>query len=371
MPPRPAALPAAIAHLPVWYGIGPVTETTLDRIDSADPAAPALRLRLDLRAAEGIAGEIPSAPEASAVVATPGITAPAVLPITAPAVLPSHPGRLYIDTQHGLGNRLRAMGSAAAIARATGREMVVVWAPDHHCQARLTDLFAHDGPLIEECFPDRAQAEGATVLNYMEIEPGATKGAPLTLTEGRDAYVRSAYVINHPASDWTSENVFLHALRPAAEVQALTDAVPGPHAIGLHIRMEGAPGQPLGSYDSPENWSAESHAALQEWRGKSHYNRFMARLDTLLAEDPQARAFLAADLPETYAAFAARYGPRVAALPRAEYDRSATQARHALADILLLSRSRHLLGSNWSSFTEAALRMSTTITRHERAGVEF
>ena len=291
--------------------------------------------------------------------------------LAAPGLVRPGEGRLFIDAQHGLGNRLRAIGSAGAIARATGRELVVIWEPDHHCEARLTDLFDYDGAVIEQGFADRAAARGATVMNYMEIEQGAAKGAPLELVTGRDAYLRSAYVIAHPASTWDSENAALRALRPAAPVRALMRGVADHRDIGLHVRMEGAPGTDTHSYDRRENWTADGHAAIHHWRGQSHYSRFMTRLDALLADQPEARVFLAADLPDTYRAFAETYGARVAWLERAVYDRSGVQLQYALADMLLLARCRQLLGSNWSSFSELALRLSDTITHHERSGIDF
>jgi hypothetical protein len=235
----------------------------------------------------------------------------------------------------------------------------------------MADLFDYDGAVEEESFLPRARATGATVLNYMEIEEGATKDAPLVLVPGRDAYLRSAFVINHPASSWDSENLLLGALRPSAPVRDLIAGARDHRDIGLHVRMEGATGTEIKSYDSAENWSRASHDAITEWRDKSHYGRFLKRLDALLLEEPDAKVFLAADLPETYRVFAGTYGDRVAWLERAVYDRSAAQLHYALADILLLARCATFLGSNWSSFSEMALRMSRSVRHHEMSGIDF
>ena len=285
----------------------------------------------------------------------------------APAVQNTPRDKLYIDAQHGLGNRLRAIGSAGAVARATNRELVVIWQPDHHCDCRMEDLFAYDGEVQDQSFLDHATASGATTLNYMEIEDGADKGAPLTLEAGRDAYVRSAYVLTHPASDWATENQLLMDLRPTPEVLDLLAQAGDPAPIGLHIRMEGAPGTDHNSYDARENWTQEGHAAIHHWRERSHYKHFMARLDTLLKASPDARVFLAADQSETYEVFAQTYGANLSMLNRRHYDRSAQQLRYALADILGLARVSHLLGSNWSSFTEAAPVSYTHLTLPTKA----
>lgn len=364
----PESLPPALADLafvPLWQPIGPATDLDLAAA-ARDPAAAVLRLVPRLSDLEAIGP--PALPR-------PALPAPA---LPAPAVsVPRR--RLFIDVQHGLGNRLRALGSAHAVAEATGRDLVVVWQPDEHCRARLEDLFmpgaAGTGPgiagVIPESFAARAAAEGATLLSYMEIEPGAAKGAPLVLDEGRDAYVRSAYVINHPASTWDSENRLLRRLTPSAAVADLMAGVPDHRDIGLHVRTEPATGDSVPSHDAPHNWTPEGHAQIVHWRAQSRPDRFVARLDALLAQTPGARIFLAADTAGTYQAFGDIYGARLAHLARPVFDRSVLQAQYALADLLLLARCRHLLGSNWSSFTEAALRLSTSIAVHERAGVDF
>ena len=365
----PDELPASLAgqaFVPSYFNIGTPRDVRPDEVRH-DQVSPVLRLTLGMADLMDTGLRALPAPSVDPETAAP----PAPGPLAAPDVAPAPRARLFIDVQHGLGNRLRALGSAGAVAQATDRDLVVVWQPDHHCEARIEDLVVYDGAVIDESFAAAAAADGLDVLNYMEIEPDATKGAPLVLAPGRDAYVRSAYVIDHPASTWESENRLLHGLSPAPAVAALMAGVPDHRDIALHVRMEGAPGTDTNSYDAERNWTPEGHAAINHWRGQSHYSRFMARLDALLEATPGAQVFLAADLPETYRAFAETYGARVAGLKRTVFDRSAAQAQYGLADILLLARCRHLLGSNWSSFTEAALRMSRSIARHERAGVDF
>ena len=42
-----------------------------------------------------------------------------------------------------------------------------------------------------------------------------------------------------------------------------------------------------------------------------------------------------------------------------------------MADVLLLSKCKKLLGSTWSSFSEAAMRLSDTYSEIEMSGKEF
>jgi hypothetical protein len=143
------------------------------------------------------------------------------------------------------------------------------------------------------------------------------------------------------------------------------------NSIGAHVRMEAGQGLDNNTYDSAENWSAESHAAIHHWRAKSHYSAFMKRIDQLLAEGQRHHLFLATDLPENYRAFEQTYGPQLRFLPRTLYDRSREQILYALADAILLSRCTYLLGSTWSSFSELAMRLSTTFAKIEMSGTDF
>ncbi|WP_204115975.1 hypothetical protein, partial [Shimia biformata] len=288
----------------------------------------------------------------------------------APAVT-SGRARLFIDAQHGLGNRLRAIGSAGAVAERTDRELVVVWEPDHHCEGRLSDLYDYDGAVIEQTFARDAAEQGMQVFNYMEVEEGAEKEAWIAPETAGDLYVRSAYVLNSPHSDWDAENRFLRALSPVAAVRALVASVRSPNDLSAHVRMVGAPGSDTASYDRAENWTPEGHAEIHRWRERSHFSHFMRRIDTLVAEGRADRIFVAADKPETYAEFQQAYGDRLAYLPRTLYDRSAEQLRYALADALLLASSPLLLGSSWSSFSELAMRLSPQKMTIELSGKDF
>lgn len=311
----------------------------------------------------------PSDPVLLAKLDTEGVSALRVS-LAAPGVVRPGEGRLFIEAQHGLGNRMRAVGSAAAIAEATGRELVVVWPLDVHCEAEFGSLFEPNVAIEERAFLEAAESSGATVLNGMETGPNASKGCALELLEGKDAYVRSAYVINHPASHWKAENAALRkALIPLPEI---LDMAHKQVDVALHIRMETAGG----AFDEATNWSASGHAEILHWRAQSHYQKFVDRLDDLLADDPSISAFLAADQNETLDFFRRRYGAIVSGTEiRSDQssgkDRSRNAQKQALADLLSLSRSKRFLASPWSSFSEVALRLSDSIIAYERSGWDF
>lgn len=277
--------------------------------------------------------------------------------------------RLFIDTQHGLGNRLRAYGSAAAIARATGRELVVVWVPDVHCECKFKDLFDYDGIVIDsyDDVPDNVIR-----YNYMEIEADGKKDAEIILEKSFDVLARSAYVLKHPSSIWDAECTEIKLLKPTEEVVSLINSVAlHANAIGVHVRMEAGKGCDHNAYDSQENWSKESHDQIHFWREKSHYSSFIKRLNALIDKDQSLKIFLATDLPENYEVFIKIYGDRLIYLPRSVYGRAKEQILYGLADAILLSKTQRLLGSTWSSFTEIAMRFSKGFSKIEMSGVDF
>lgn len=293
--------------------------------------------------------------------------------LAAPAHVISRPC-LFIDVQHGLGNRLRAMASAAVIAARTDRHLVVVWQPDDHCEARIGDLLRYDDPVIE-AGADVLRARCEHVYNYMEIEEGSAFEAPIL--EGvedhnrGDVYVRSAYTLKSAYFDRGSEDRFMQGLYPNRAVLDLVRSVAHPSDVAVHIRMATGPAFDHISYESPENWPAERHAELMEWRSKSDISRFITRLDTLFAAGKIETVFAATDLSASYAALIERYGDRVRYLRRSEYNRSITQLQTALADMMLLTATPMFLASTWSSFSDIAQRLARPGRLLERSGVDF
>jgi hypothetical protein len=278
--------------------------------------------------------------------------------------------RLYIDAQHGLGNRLRAIASAAAIAKATNRELRVIWRSDFHCEARFPELFESD--LMVSDSWEEADAEGVKIYNYMEIEAKSRKDEAIITDVGEDIYVRSAYTLNHPKATWVAENDFLAQLVPAKRVRDLVQSVPHDYIAALHVRCEGAAGNDLRPYDHISNWTAEGHAQINYWRSKSSPRAFLIITDKLLRDQAFGCAFLATDTEVVYQMFLDRYGSeRVRYLKRNVFDRSKEQALYALADALLLAKATKIYGSNWSSFTELAMRFANGRASLEVAGVDF
>ncbi len=294
-------------------------------------------------------------------------------PLPAPAHFLHRP-RLFIDVQHGLCNRLRALASAAVIARATERALVLIWRPDHHCGARIGDLLRYPGPVIEDAAADGLRARSARVYNYMEIEPGARLDEPVLPLGAQprgDVYVRSAAPLVSPYRDGKQERRFLRELVLTDAVAALVARGRPGCDVAVHVRMATGEAFDHLPHEAPSNWPAHRHAEIVAWRRASHAERFIKRLDDLVAAGGIGTIFLAADLPETYERFAAHYGQRLFRLPRQHYDRSVPQVQHALADLALLTSGRRLLASTWSTFSDMAVMLAGPHRPMERSGIDF
>lgn len=280
--------------------------------------------------------------------------------------------RLFIDVQHGLANRLRALVSAAAIAEAAGMDLVVIWRPDHHCDCRIGDVLDYRGAIVEDGAGELIRRATEQNYNFMAVErDGRTDHALPDFDRHCDLYLRSAYTIQHPLRSRWREQMILRRLRPARAVRDLVRSVRFPNAVAAHIRMGTGPRFDHLSFEAPGNWPADQHRALVQWREKSHVDRFVDRLDALVAEGRATTIFVAADLPETYALCAERYGDRLCILPRDRFDRSARQLQFALADMMLLAAADLFLASTWSSFSDVAQRLAAPGRALERSGVDF
>lgn len=264
------------------------------------------------------------------------------------------------------------MASAAAIAEATGRQLVVIWRPDIHCEARISDLLRYPGPVLEDDTADVFRHLAAQSYNDMEIEPGSCHGAPILGAgdAGGDVFIRSAYSLKSPYVTMVREQAFLQSLVPSQDVLDLVAKVPHPSDIAVHIRMGTGPEFEHLPYESARNWPPERHLELVEWRKKSDVSRFVRRLESLFSKGAQT-AFVAADLAATYTALHDHFGPKIRFLPRDTFDRSARQLQYALADLMLLTAAPVMLASHWSSFSDVAQRLARQFRPVEKSGIDF
>lgn len=317
---------------------------------------------------------------------------------------------VFVHVQNGLGNRLRAMGSGIALAKMTGRVPVVVWERDAHLSARFGDLFK-DTPvvgsrnpefvlyrnllIVEEGFPswkEISMHDGAwRPYNYMSKDgedsaihyPLPVVGRGAEIEEGVDGvqveaesgvvapedpiptsahiYVKTAYVVQTLQHVMNRRNVNseLRRLVPVPEVIKLfnTNSVAAlQKSIGVHIRSRGLKRDNVG-VDMGCEYTASGARVTEYWRRRTGPRVFIPKLKSYVKRDRNVTFFVAADDVEVVEGLKKKFPGRVLSISRKCDDRSPECVQYALADLMSLARSKKLLGSHWSSFTETASRL--------------
>jgi len=292
------------------------------------------------------------------------------------------PMLVIVHVKHGLGNRLRALASAAAFANNTGRELIVNWEADEHCGAHIDDLFDAHGsalvffstklkwPLSEHEKYDHAW-HNFDSYNYMETEGhGASKGRRVIDDPSKHIYYKGAYVMEAGSLvTWETENLFLRSLRPIDAIVRILTSVPNLDSmVGAHIRSRDMV-HDISGVNYKREYGSEAAETLEYWRNRSSYATFEAKISEILRDNPTQSFFLACDTQHILNRLRAKFGDHVVFIRRDCEGREVACIRYALVDILALSRTKYLLGSNWSSFTELVERLSGRIVL--RAGIDF
>lgn len=268
--------------------------------------------------------------------------------------------KFIIEPKNGLGNKLRALASAATIAEAKNLNLLVLWIPDDHYQSRFSDHF--DDSQLCVISSNSIKSPSVTVVKRGDCNSFSESSNLLDFLN--DIYVASATVINHISTSWIKECEWIrNNIKPLSWVQRRIERFKKlfqiENTIGIHVRM----GQDSSKF-SFEDWSGYTEnqkRSASKNREESHYSHFMNEMEKIWAFNPQQKFFLCADSEDVYKAFQERfpalYGTYIIHVKKDVWDRSPNQLTTAVIDVFLLSMCSELYGSSWSSFTELAQRI--------------
>lgn len=296
--------------------------------------------------------------------------------------------RIFIcHAMHGLGNRLRALASCMSFAKETNRELVVVWAPDSHIEARFFEMFKTQLVILEKYpvpwpFVELEKWDAAWAQfkyhNYMEMEGGgAVKGEEIVDLPDKHMYFKAAYIMEVSNSDWTNwdkDNAMLRTLEPIEDVKTMLKGIEekglgSENVIGLHVRNRTLE-KDIKNVDFVKEYGSAATEEMDMWRHKSGVHNFMKVIDAKIKENPAVKFFIATDTFEVIGQLESYYGTnRILSFKRSCDDRDGQCVKFALADLYALSKCKDLYGSNWSSFTEAAMRLGGV--KAKLAGEDF
>mmetsp|Transcript_20715 Transcript_20715/g.84173 ORF Transcript_20715/g.84173 Transcript_20715/m.84173 type:complete len:799 (-) Transcript_20715:3136-5532(-) len=203
------------------------------------------------------------------------------------------PKILFGHCMHGLGNRLRALGSMMSFAKNSNRELVIIWENDEHCGSDFEDLFASKYVTMGELGPKAPFKDGEKydnafkslkVYNYMELEEDAAKDELVVDDPEMHIYYKGAYIMNAPElSDWEQDNENLRSLVPVDEVKQIMEQHSSKqfgNMVGVHIRNRDL-AQDIQNVDFSKEYTASASNTMDYWRHKSHYKNFIDRVSFL------------------------------------------------------------------------------------------
>lgn len=297
------------------------------------------------------------------------------------------PRVFFVHAQYGLGNRLRALGSAMAFARQTDRVLVLIWVPDQHLNCKYTDLFVNnDEFVISDAFLDDEEwpFQNSTVkdpkmksvkwYNYMRTNGKPTNTAKDQVIDDPSyhIYVSTCYVIQSPETPFiirtqSSYWQVLRTLTPHIDVMRLIErfsSYPMSNMVGVHIRGKSIKADIAGI--SAADYSEESSRRTDYWRNLTQVDTFVAEMKR---QPPDQLFYVAADQRKVFLRLEREFPSRVFYTPRKCDGRDKECLPFALADILLLARCASLRGSYWSSFSELSVRIGGA--RFLLAGIDF
>ncbi len=265
---------------------------------------------------------------------------------------------VYVDVKFGLGNRMRALATAMALIEPfEGCRLNLVWTPDHHCECSYHDLFEESERYVTLAGVDRQALarRGFVEINHMAAEGGRFQ--PIDLGSTPNVYVRSAYLLSGPGITSAKTNAALRRLTPVRRLREVIDSYDLANAVGVHIRCQGGESFAHLPWEHPDNVSPEGYQKINLYRGRTQPSAFFDKVDAILRADPKTKLYLCSDRKDVYEVMIARYGDSIIHHPRDCFDRSQAQLEAACIDLYLLSRTRRIIGSTWSSFTDVAHRL--------------
>jgi hypothetical protein len=224
----------------------------------------------------------------------------------------------------GLCNRWRGMYTSLGIAQRDNRKFVTCW-PMHGVwrrgpRATFNDLWTCDWPQISAEEYDNVQGEA------WAVSPGPTK---LIKTQpGRVIQTD----LPHPPEHYARQFI------PSAPVQQLVDSCvkeleDAPQLLGISLRV------------------VRPH---HRTRKNSPLGKFVTMIRSYISRYPDIRVFLSSDRHSVAEDVCEMFPGRVIYLENHSKFNSREGTQKALADLYLLARADHIIGSYWSSFSGTA-----------------
>ena len=282
---------------------------------------------------------------------------------------------LIVEPYHGLGNRLRAYASAAALARKSGRLLVVAWISDAHVNASMSSLFnTKELHVVSSPVFHLLRSVWPNVILY-DYNSEGHKDEVLRDSAKAPIYVRSAYILQSETKVSESEiSEELRKLTPSSQVFRVAKSLKKkinttrPNLVGVHIRMNTDIRTDVPGIEAipPQHPASAAHMGPVEYeRSRCHYKYFVPHLERVLEENSDAIFVVASDSLAAVSALQTHFGSKVVSsgilktVCKADGMRRVACLQASLAEFIILGTATSLLFlSEWSSASELILRLS-------------
>ena len=281
---------------------------------------------------------------------------------------------IALHATFGLSNRLRALSAAVHVSKESGTRLYLIWEPDVQLWARFDELY-HLPSFIHGIFPSKADAVHALGSFSAEFDLVETPAAQVRLAPSGVTYILSHVIPDFDGFTVGNVGDVLRRLEPVEDIilqeERFIASNPDIYTmIGVHIRMRtnlntDMPGM---ERDSKAFRRMElSSDKIRRARESCHYSHFLKAIDRELQRNPSQRFLVAADSMVVVEALRSRFDERTIAFlnvantarcDSTRYTRHSSCIKHALSEQRLLSRTRFIYTSYWSSFSEVAVYMS-------------
>ena len=269
---------------------------------------------------------------------------------------PSRPNLLISYRDEGLCNRIKCLVSAIKTCEEEGAQLILCWPKTKYCGCSFSELFEND--IVQkseaECFrliySDHeliysGHKSTISVINTWRLQPipnevpeRFARVYPDPHSSGRSIDFEFDRIPESVRTDFLVHISKLVPNRPILDtVNEFKQDYRLEELVGVHIRRGD-------SMYHPDNRASVSHP-----------DSFAHRIEKLIELNPNVRFFLSTDCVDTERRFLARFPGRFATFKKDSRDRHKREAiKEALIDLLLLSTTKHILGSYKSTFTEMA-----------------
>ncbi len=246
---------------------------------------------------------------------------------------------LLCASHSGLANRLLLLAGSLRIAELTGRKLVLHWPVNDAVGCSFAHLFTNPltmfraediAAVLDSCSTVKVYNSWHHSLVFTAVAEDGDPDTQIVIMKGWHA-PRFRTEQDTPAF-WAQVRTHLRALEPAPGIREESGKFALPErCIGVHLRR-------IDTYLPEFSVSADEH-----------FERIM---DALIAAEPSVNFLIASDDAATEQKFLKRYAGRALSFEKKRRTRNNPRGiEEALIDLLLLGRTRAVLGNHYSSFS--------------------